>query len=60
VHRDPSTLTTTFLYKGESVTFSELEIEELRNQGLSSEQIKQRVLETLDKIAVRRSNGGVF
>jgi MoxR-like ATPase len=60
VHRDPSTLTTTFLYKGESVTFSELEIEELRNQGLSSEQIKQRVLETLDKISVRRSNGGVF
>jgi hypothetical protein len=60
VSRDPSTLTTTFSYNGESVTFSEFEIEELRNQGLSSEQIKQRVLETLGKIAVRRSNGGVF
>ena len=60
VNRDPSTLTTTFSYKGESVTFSELEIEELRNQGLSSEQIKQRVISTLEKIAVRRSNGGVF
>jgi MoxR-like ATPase len=60
VSRDPSTLTTTFSYRGESVTFSELEIEELRNQGLSSEQIKQRVLETLDKVAVRRTNGGFF
>jgi MoxR-like ATPase len=60
VSRDPSALTTTFSYRGESVTFSELEIEELRNQGLSNEQIKLRVLETLDKVAVRRSNGGVF
>ncbi len=54
VSRDPSTLTTTFSYRGESVTFSELEIEELRNQGLSSEQIKLRVLGTLDKVAVRK------
>ena len=60
VNRDPSTFATTFSYKGESVTFSELEIEELRNQGMSSEQIKQRVIETLEKVAVRRSNGGVF
>jgi hypothetical protein len=42
------------------VTFSELEIEELRNQGLSSEQIKLRIISTLEKVAVRRSNGGVF
>jgi MoxR-like ATPase len=60
VSRDPSTLTTTFSYKGESVTFSELEIEELRNQGLSSEQIKLRIISTLEKVAVRRSNGGAF
>jgi MoxR-like ATPase len=60
VNRDPSTLATTFSYKGESVTFSELEIEQLRNEGLSSEQIKLRIISTLEKVAVRRSNGGVF
>jgi MoxR-like ATPase len=54
VTRDPSTLSTTFSYRGESVTFSELEIEELRNQGLSEEQIKLRVLETLDKVVDRK------
>jgi len=54
VSRDPSTLTTTFSYRGETVTFSELEIEELRNRGLSEEQIKLRVLETLDKVVARK------
>jgi len=60
ITKDYNTLSTTFSYKGESVTFSELEIEELRNQGLSSEQIKLRIISTLEKVAVRRSNGGVF
>jgi MoxR-like ATPase len=60
ITKDHNTLSTTFSYKGESVTFSELEIEELRNQGLSSEQIKLRIISTLEKVAVRRSNGGVF
>jgi len=54
VSRDPSTLTTTFSYRGETVTFSELEIEELRNRGLSEEQIKLRVLETLEKVVARK------
>ena len=60
ITKDYNTFSTTFSYKGESVTFSELEIEELRNQGLSSEQIKLRIISTLEKVAVRRSNGGVF
>ena len=60
VTKDINTLTTTFSYRGESVTFSEFEIEQLRNEGLSSEQIKQRVIATLEKVAVRRSNGGAF
>ena len=54
ITRDPSTLSTTFSYNGESVTFSELEIEELRNQGLSSEQIKLRVIATLEKVAANK------
>ncbi len=58
--KDPNTNATTFSYKGESVIFSEQEIIDLLDKGLSAEQIKQRVITTLEKVAVRRSNGGVF
>jgi MoxR-like ATPase len=54
VTKDYNTFSTTFSYRGESVTFSELEIEELRNQGLSSEQIKMRVIATLEKVAANK------
>jgi MoxR-like ATPase len=54
ITKDYNTFSTTFSYKGESVTFSELEIEELRNQGLSSEQIKLRIISTLEKVAANK------
>ena len=44
----------TFSYKGESVTFNESELSDLRSEGLNEEQIKQRVLATLAKILEKK------
>ena len=52
--KDPTTGATTFWYKGESVVFSEQELIGLMEQGLSAEQIKQRVISTLQKAVERK------
>jgi hypothetical protein len=54
VTKDFNTNSLTFSYNGETVTFSESEIEELKGRGLSEEQIKLRVLDTLSKARDRR------
>jgi MoxR-like ATPase len=54
VTKDFNTNSLTFSYSGETVTFSESEIEELKGRGLSEEQIKLRVRDTLSKARDRR------
>jgi MoxR-like ATPase len=56
ITKDFSTDSVTFSYNGESVTFSEMEIQELKDKGLSEEQIKLRVIATLEKVAANKSN----
>jgi MoxR-like ATPase len=54
--KDANTGDTTFRYKNETVVFSEQEIIELLDRGLSAEQIKMRVIATLEKVAANKSN----
>ena len=56
ITKDFSTNSITFSYNGESVTFSEMEIQELKDRGLSEEQIKLRVIATLEKVAANKNN----
>jgi hypothetical protein len=56
ITKDFSTNSVTFSYNGESVTFSEMEIQELKDKGLSEEQIKLRVIATLEKVAANKNN----
>jgi hypothetical protein len=54
ITKDVNTNDVTFSYKGESVTFSQMEIQEFRDQGLSDEQIRIRIIETLAKSIERK------
>jgi len=45
---------TTFRYKNETVSFSEQELVEMLDQGLTAEQIKARILDTLVKIVAAK------
>jgi MoxR-like ATPase len=54
--KDANTGDTTFRYKNETVVFSEQEMIELLDRGLSAEQIKMRVITTLEKVAANKSN----
>ncbi len=54
--KDANTGNTTFRYKNETVVYSEQEIIELLDRGLSAEQIKMRVIATLEKVAANKSN----
>jgi len=54
VTKDFNTNSVTFSYKGETVTFSASEMLELKEKGLSEEQIKLRVRDTLSKARDRR------
>jgi len=45
---------TTFRYKNETVSFSEQELVDMLDQGLTAEQIKARVLDTLVKIVAAK------
>jgi MoxR-like ATPase len=50
VNKNTETGYTTFRYKNETVSFSEQELVEMLDQGLTAEQIKARVLDTLVKV----------
>jgi MoxR-like ATPase len=50
VNKNIETGYTTFRYKDETVSFSEQELVEMLDQGLTAEQIKARVLDTLVKV----------
>jgi MoxR-like ATPase len=58
--KNPTTNATTFWYKGESMIFSEQEMVDLLDQGLSAEQIKQRVISTLQKVVERKHDFASF
>ena len=55
VEKNIETGYTTFRYKNEIVSFSEQELVEMLDKGLSTEQIKARVLDTLVKIVAAKS-----
>jgi MoxR-like ATPase len=58
--KDPITGYTTFRYKNETVVYSEQEMIDLLDQGLSAEQIKQRVISTLQKVVERKHDFASF
>ncbi len=54
IEKNQSTLSERFSYKGESVEFSVDEIHEFYKQGLTEETIRERILDTLNKIAASK------
>jgi MoxR-like ATPase len=54
VNKNIETGYTTFRYKNETVSFSEQELVEMLDQGLTAEQIKARVLDALVKIVAAK------
>jgi MoxR-like ATPase len=59
ITKDPVSNSVTFSYNGEAVTFSQMEVQELRDRGLTDDQIRIRIIETLQK-AVERKNTAPF
>ena len=54
IEKNQSTLSERFSYKGESVEFSVDEIHEFYKQGLTEETIRERILDTLNKIVAAK------
>jgi len=54
ITKDPVSNSVTFSYNGESVTFSQMEVQELRDRGLTDDQIRIRIIETLQKAVERK------
>jgi anaerobic ribonucleoside-triphosphate reductase len=54
VNKNIETGYTIFRYKNETVAFNEQELAEMLNQGLTAEQVKARVFDTLVKIVAAK------